>query len=516
MRNHQRSYLILWGFRQLRRMFSFFILLPTFSQQPDTSLIAEDKSTQRTESKKMHILDFPVEIFHRVLFFAVLSRGVTRGLRLKLVCRAFRNALDPALFETRLLDSFRNPMFDRRMEILHGAKRFRHYYSAYRVPNDSFISPMIDWRIKNLHGAERFWHSYIAYRARNESDPSVHRYVRIRRVTEAFCARTGAQYESTLDAICWIALEDVHKLTGPCFIVRKPRLLCAAAHLGHMELAKELMERGTCPAAIFRAAIFLAAYAGNVDMLQFFRDHLRKLDDDTDIDEIDMQGMIGAMGCGDLDMLRLVYPAEFPHKFRPLLKYTRSLEVYQYIYERTGPLEAPERDMLLSTHAGHGNMEIVRQILGEDAGCQGFPNAYDDALTNVIIRYDEEALDLFLDLDAKPGSNWRLLKGKALSAAALCGSLAIMSKLLERGAKLHGRGAKFRHGYDNAVRNALLREHTAMLEFLLEKGNSTPALRAGWKELALARGLESMAELVQRFDKKPLGARSGGKRSRRA
>lgn len=34
----------------------------------------------------MDLLDLPVDLIHKVLLYAVISRGVTRALRLKLVC----------------------------------------------------------------------------------------------------------------------------------------------------------------------------------------------------------------------------------------------------------------------------------------------------------------------------------------------------------------------------------------------------------------------------------------------
>jgi hypothetical protein len=42
---------------------------------------------------KMNILDLPIDIIHNILLEAVISRGVTRALRLKLVCSMFKSSL---------------------------------------------------------------------------------------------------------------------------------------------------------------------------------------------------------------------------------------------------------------------------------------------------------------------------------------------------------------------------------------------------------------------------------------
>ncbi|KAI1098188.1 hypothetical protein F4804DRAFT_133807 [Jackrogersella minutella] len=138
----------------------------------------------------MNLVSLPVEILHRILFFAALSRGVTRARRLKLVClsytRYFYSCLQLSLFETRLLDGYGH--------YLGKGKRYA----------------IQDWRIRNLPGAHIFWHAYLSYGVRNETDPKVGRHVDIRRVIESVCRRTGAEDDDTLEALCWLGLEHVH------------------------------------------------------------------------------------------------------------------------------------------------------------------------------------------------------------------------------------------------------------------------------------------------------------------
>jgi hypothetical protein len=38
----------------------------------------------------MRLLDLPEELLHKVLLYAVVSRGTTRALRLKLVCSRYK------------------------------------------------------------------------------------------------------------------------------------------------------------------------------------------------------------------------------------------------------------------------------------------------------------------------------------------------------------------------------------------------------------------------------------------
>lgn len=170
---------------------------------------------------------------------------------------------------------------------------------------------MQDWRIRKHYGAEKLLHSYLAYRVRNETDPLVGKYVEIRQVATELCSHTEADYEATLDALCWLALERVDHMPGyRQYWMRNIRdshrcdesnpglnLLSAAAHFGYMPLAKQLLQNGHCPTStnqLFPSPIFLAAFAGNVDMLKLFQEYLPEFKDEDYLHE-QWEGIKGAL-----------------------------------------------------------------------------------------------------------------------------------------------------------------------------------------------------------------------------
>lgn len=106
---------------------------------------------------KWNYLAFHKTLFHEVLHYALVFRGVMRALRLKLVCGRYRslrqtfNELKTTgyfykkppvrFFESRLLDEFMTE------------------------PRYSSLKFMVSWYIRKNYGAEKLWHSYHGYRA---------------------------------------------------------------------------------------------------------------------------------------------------------------------------------------------------------------------------------------------------------------------------------------------------------------------------------------------------------------
>ncbi|KAK0104880.1 hypothetical protein ONS95_005146 [Cadophora gregata] len=117
----------------------------------------------------MALLDLPVDIVHEIFLCAVIARGVTRALRLKLVCKQFRRYLQAALFESRLLDGF---------------------LVEARIGSRLFF--MEDWYIRKRHGVEKLWQAYLVYRVKNEADPNKGSFVAIRQLSEQFCEQAKA------------------------------------------------------------------------------------------------------------------------------------------------------------------------------------------------------------------------------------------------------------------------------------------------------------------------------------
>ncbi|KAI0108741.1 ankyrin [Hypoxylon sp. NC0597] len=447
----------------------------------------------------MNILQLPIELLQRILFFSALSRGVKRALRLKLVCRAFDRSLDAALFKTRLLDSFIVPRRPQRPR------------------------PMEDWRIKKDHGAQRFRHAYLVYRARQETTG---KYGEINEVACALSRYTGDDFEETLRTLCWLALEQEDYKYVPRDRAGNPsllgqNLLSAAAHLGHMSLARELLQDGHSPTASerpFGSPIFLAAFAGNVDMFKLLQEYLPEFDDEEDFYyHPRWEGLRGALQRGDLDMFQLAaFPPsgaaeEQPHDnteyLSDLAKYlessraltsTRSWELYSHVCSflqdhpsETGYSMEHRNVIVMSKHAQYGNLEMIQGLLDAGVSCYHLGHGHKIPLIKAAGYAHKDVVDLLLEHGADPNHNNLSQEGSALITACGSGSLATVRKLLDH-------GASFRYGgFHRSLRHAIRLEHTAIVELLLEKGSVTEYSLMRLKDMAMEEGLDSMVDILE-------------------
>ncbi|OTA80573.1 hypothetical protein M434DRAFT_17696 [Hypoxylon sp. CO27-5] len=455
----------------------------------------------------MNLLDLPVELLHRILFFCSLSRGVKRALRLKLVCRPFYYALDAALFETGLLDSFRTPMNHRR-------------------------PPMDEWRLRKDHGPQRFRHAYFVYRSRKETTGM---YGEINEVSRALVSYTGSDFEEILHTLCWLALEQYDPVYAFMGRDRGPRvlrhnLLGAAAYLGHMSLARELLQQdGYSPISscgLFDSPVFLAAFAGNVDMFNLLQEHLPKLHlSEFDDDEEDFyfnhrwEGIRGALQRGDLDMFQLAASSLLKTQSRDntdhlsqLSKYlesskaltsTRSWKLYCYICSflrdhPSGtcrsiltPMES-RKDIIMARHAEYGNLKMIQGLLDEGVNCYQLGYGGKIPLIRAAGHGHEDVVDLLLEHGADPNYNKSSQEGSALVAAAGSGSLAIVRKLLDHGASVE------ENYFHRCLRSAITLEHTAMVKLLLEKRPVSKESLWIIKGIASHSGLDSMVDILER------------------
>ncbi|PKS08472.1 hypothetical protein jhhlp_004855 [Lomentospora prolificans] len=433
----------------------------------------------------MNILDLPPELLHLILVRAVLARGVTRGLRLKLVCKRFSAALQPALFESRLLDTF--------------------------YPGDL----LENWYIRNQHGAEKFWHSYLHYRVRNETDPSVGRLMELGQLARSFCARTsGADYDATLSALCWMALERGASLKGYrwCWILQDDRevrlgipnpglnLLCAAAYLNNMHLAKELLDEGHCATAddeLLPSPMQSAAWAGNTDMLVLLQQSLPEFEDsgprhiyhNTWYGKIGPGSLTGAAYRGDMDMIRL---AAYP----PSRRMNQSSDFVDQPFGRVDPYSKPgmyinkarwetknwdvfrylssffrdpwyDATPIMARHAFYGNIDMVVHFLDAGLDVNGRDVSNGCPLINAARGCHKDIVDLLLERGADPNHTVVGYPGSALSGAVRGGSMVILRKLLEYGARPDREGRIL-------LNYAVQLEHVEMVELLLEKCFGSP------------------------------------------
>ncbi|KAK5653239.1 hypothetical protein OQA88_9138 [Cercophora sp. LCS_1] len=216
-------------------------------------------------------LEFPPEIIHLILVEAIAVRGVARGLRLKLVCKRFYDAVNPALFETKLLDN----------------------HVGFGLSEESAWT----WPIDN----------------RPEADPTVGRYVAIRQVVEAVCSEAAADYDTALEALCWVRLARGTYKAGeqqPEAIIKPIDLLAAAAYLNHIPLAKRLLSEGYHPTSLglFPPAVELAAFGGHADMLKLFQGYLpekTQFGRALGRNKPGLGALIGAVLRGDMEIVKL-------------------------------------------------------------------------------------------------------------------------------------------------------------------------------------------------------------------
>src|SRR5690606_21139305 len=99
-------------------------------------------------------------------------------------------------------------------------------------------------------------------------------------------------------------------------------------------------------------------------------------------------------------------------------------------------------------------------------------------------------VDLLLECGADPNEWGEYRCGTPMTAAAKAGSMVMLRKLIDAGAKV---GAKDEWTLSHAVRM----EHTAMVELLLSMGAGTEKAGALSLEMARTMGLESMVELLE-------------------
>ncbi|KAK4449037.1 ankyrin repeat-containing domain protein [Podospora aff. communis PSN243] len=277
--------------------------------------------------------DLPFEILDMIIRQAMISRGITRALRLKLVCKWFSYSVNRTLFYTNLLE--------RRL------KPFRRWDSH-----------------ECSHGADKLWHDYFVLRCRDKGDDSVTRFVAIRETVDFVLPHilhdaeerndgVGVpDWDEVLEKVCWLAVgctdagNRMHYHGGrwqaPSWWEgpwRPPHfhpdtaispsypwlmMLSAATYLGHTLLVKKFLGKGHDPTRrddLFPSPMFIAAWTGQSEMLKLFQEHLPEFEEYQDPtgaymcasrtwkSKIGPGSLHGAAIRGDMDMVRLcLYP----------------------------------------------------------------------------------------------------------------------------------------------------------------------------------------------------------------
>ena len=401
------------------------------------------------------------------------------------------------------------------------------------------------WYIRNRHGAEKLWKSYIMYRVQNETDQRIGRFVEIRMVAEEYCRHAEAEYDATIDGLCLLALERGVHCPGyregwmyHSYRADEPsnpglNLLSAAAYFGCIPLARRLLSEGHCPTAenrLFPPPIQIAAWVGNVDMLTLFQEHL------PDFEEIPPRyekertpwrakvgpGSIkGAALRGDMNMLRLaIYPPSRSNTnttdfygqpfgqidYKPetgdikpssdlydALYYVKTVEVFQYIdsFFQESILLSRSADLLVR-YADLGNVEMVRHILDTGViGVHGSTEIHNQNPLHIAAQNcHEDIVDLLLERGADPNSSKLQQRGTPLHAAVVGGSLSIVQKLFDSGARVPTVDPFF-------LRKVVEREDIAILELCVDYGVSEVKMWSYIQRWASEEGLNYVANLVQ-------------------
>jgi len=428
--------------------------------------------------------------------------SATNSLRLE----RFSQEIPSSIFDSRLLDSF----------------------STWKV--------LSDWYIENDYGASEFWHSYLVYRVQKSVKPPQRRYSDIHQVAERICEDTGADMEATVEALCWPALVQGTNPGSNSTLEKEPPnprldLLCAAAYLNLIPLAKQLLQEGYSPHSeshLFSSPMQLAAWAGNALMLELFQVHVPEMEglDPTLAFNRKWRGKVGpasvkgAATRGDIDMVRLaVYPPSraaqdstdfagepFGHVGRIsstgnalclAQRATRDIEVYKYLENFFA--EPDDLSPALAKHARLGNLDMVRYLLDAGADTRGTYGRNRDPLVEACRRCHESVVDLLLERGADPnfdGDKDRVGGGNPIAAAARSGSLIIVRMLIDHGAELSRMDMGIEMGF-RALHAAVLLEHTSMVKVLLASGVDSVIYRELLLKSALANGFDSMVEILQ-------------------
>ncbi|KAK8099509.1 ankyrin repeat-containing domain protein [Apiospora kogelbergensis] len=478
----------------------------------------------------MSLQDCPIEILQRILQFSALARGIRRALRLKLVCKLFYNAFQPALFQSRLLD------------ILAAKKRLTVEKSLEKY----------DPKHRRGNGAGRLWHTYAVMRVNADRDPAVSRLAQVRLVVSDFCERTGRGLEESIIELCRFARSDWFKdviknedtpnapvaaeATTPAaaYLARKDLhhdLLSIASYYGDALLVRELLDatpdfRGGCH--LFHTPMYMAAYAGHKDVLLLLQEHMPEWGKRCST------SLRGAARRGQTDMLQLAMnpPSSNPasiHDNHGTIRYQihctflnnlpTTVEGIEFvrlkILQNSSFVSILKRE--LSRHAGLGNLDMVRYFLDQGADVRGEMRRGHSPLREAIRHGHEDVVDLLVERGADV-NQWEPLRERkkprrsnpsAIVAAVQSGSLAMLRKVLDLGAVLDAPSgqAVFFSG-PHALTAAVALEHTAMVELLLEMGaadlcwpfyqlNPEEKHRRKWPlERARERGLDSMEELL--------------------
>lgn len=502
----------------------------------------------------MQLLDLPPEILHEILLQSIISRGLPRALRLKLVCRMYQAPCHRRQWPTRFFAS----MCLLNMHIGTFLEAFTLALFESGILDDRFIDEHLGATYAGGMDARRsLYCSYVTYRVLRAREPClaaeslVDRMVlQMRRVARGICREVPAvDYNTVVAQLCQVHsfdLADKHDEDQNLNM----DLLCAASYLNLTPLVTRLMDangplsglyhRRSLPSRyteLFHSPLKLAALAGNIDMLRLLRSAIPNPKEKS---RISTGAVMGAVRRGDVELLRValqLFPGDSAASPDQILYVNRSAPNWA-VMAHLMPLAKPRDyecghetfmiDSLVCRSAGRGRLDIVRGMVtkmdGNPSGVSsaGFSRSDDDTLVHAARGSTVEMVDLLFDLgaDHRGRGNSRINKAqfcaRPLLAAAEGGNLPTLRRLLARGVPLHtfacfpegveghrcppAPGCTSYHAWNaycwKPLQAAIHLEHTAMVHFLLEQDAGDPPVWEWLCKEAEDKGLESMADLL--------------------
>jgi ankyrin repeat protein len=352
-----------------------------------------------------------------------------------------------------------------------------------------------------------------------------------------------------LDGLCWLGMEacisrGLQEGSNRYSIPKRELadlevdLLSAATYFGCLSLVGDLLDRGCIPAqqnGLLPSPMYVAAWSGRAEMLQIMQEHLPDLEDSPQSSirshrKVGPGSLEGAAVRGDMDMVRLaLYPPSrkivtppgddneakernslligryepgsvpiFSDLYRYIedaMRKTASPEVYQYLRSFVDPasykisLGRRRLEREFATKVAAGDLVMVRHLLGIGVDPVGEKMQRPPLVAAVQAGHDD-VVDLLLQYDADLNKHTDH-HGLLLTAAAHLGSMTMMQKLLDAGAKLGERWDA------DPLWHALRKEHSAMVELLLRMGAGSARSRSSCFAMALDTGLESMVSILE-------------------
>ncbi|KAK0624279.1 hypothetical protein B0T14DRAFT_565564 [Immersiella caudata] len=453
-----------------------------------------------------------------------------KAFRLKLVCKRFQETLQPALFESRMAD-FNDDTAYGTIEALpvtthrYGRDKFLHDYIVYhtRTERDPLRGRFVDLR----RVAE-------AYSAETGTDVDVcidkFAWLILDRAAHAPGQRSDERVDN-FQSYTWqrIQWSTYGARRDHCFnestgaenkFELNINLLSAAAYFNNFPLAKRLLAEGYSPTThneLLPAPTETAAFAGNAKMLSLLQENLPEFKDLGDGEpfryrsKVHYSSLLGAAYRGDLEMVKLaLHP---PSRAKPsetkildqrygrvdresLVGYfirhaifnTRDWDVYKYLVsafrekDRKWGLDdrynLGDRYNILRANVKRGNTDFVRRLVFEEGYLEQMKKHGVDYLRYAIRHCHDDMVDLIIDECGIVADWWPYDHGSwyfsyydnLIAVAAKTGSLSLLKKLLQKGARVdQDRVILWHMGFCQA----LSLEHFDMARYLLTLQNPT-------------------------------------------